>query len=266
MTLLGELYANGLGVANDDKKAAEWYKLAAERGDREAMFALAMFRMSGRGGPRDRRRRRGCSPRPPSSAMSPPPTIWRCSISKARCPAGFRARRRTVAQRRRRRQPGGAIRAGDALQGRPRRGEGPGGGRAPARPRGARRATSMPRSNTPSRCSTAPASPRTRAPPPLFPQGRAEGQRGRAEPARADVRDRPRHPGRSGRGRPMAPDRQGRRRQRSVSRRLHAQHEARGPGHGRKQGQALDRAHEPDWPDPLPPGAAPSDQVAPVKP
>ena len=43
MTLLGELYANGLGVQRDDKKAAEWYRLAAERGDREAMFALAMF-------------------------------------------------------------------------------------------------------------------------------------------------------------------------------------------------------------------------------
>ncbi len=39
---------------NDDKKAAEWYKLAAARGDREAMFALAMFKMTGRGGPADR--------------------------------------------------------------------------------------------------------------------------------------------------------------------------------------------------------------------
>jgi TPR repeat protein len=54
MTLLGEIYAGGLGVANDDKKAAEWYKLAAARGDREAMFALAMFRMGGRGGALDR--------------------------------------------------------------------------------------------------------------------------------------------------------------------------------------------------------------------
>src|SRR3954462_12969475 len=54
MTLMGELYAEGLAVANDDKKAADWYKLAAARGDREAMFALAMFRMTGRGGPADR--------------------------------------------------------------------------------------------------------------------------------------------------------------------------------------------------------------------
>jgi TPR repeat protein len=54
MTLLGELYADGLGIPNDDKKAAEWYRLAAARGDREAMFALAMFRLVGRAGPRDR--------------------------------------------------------------------------------------------------------------------------------------------------------------------------------------------------------------------
>ena len=54
MTLLGELYANGLGVVRDEKKAAEWYALAAARGDREAMFTLSMFRLAGRGGPRDR--------------------------------------------------------------------------------------------------------------------------------------------------------------------------------------------------------------------
>jgi uncharacterized protein len=53
MTLLAELYANGLGVNNNDDEAAKWYKLAADRGDREAMFALAMFRLGGRAGPRD---------------------------------------------------------------------------------------------------------------------------------------------------------------------------------------------------------------------
>ena len=54
MTLLGELYANGLGVPRDDAKAAEWYKLAADRGDSNAMFALAIFALNGRAGPRDR--------------------------------------------------------------------------------------------------------------------------------------------------------------------------------------------------------------------
>ena len=38
----------------DDNKAAEWYQLAADRGDRDAMFALAMFRLGGRGGPANR--------------------------------------------------------------------------------------------------------------------------------------------------------------------------------------------------------------------
>ena len=54
MTLLGELYAGGLGIRHDDTKAAHWYKLAADRGDRDAMFALAMFRLQGRAGPPDR--------------------------------------------------------------------------------------------------------------------------------------------------------------------------------------------------------------------
>jgi TPR repeat protein len=48
MTLLGELYANGFGIERDDKKAAEWYRLAADRGDRAAMFALGMFYLGGR--------------------------------------------------------------------------------------------------------------------------------------------------------------------------------------------------------------------------
>ena len=50
MTLLGELYANGLGVALDDTKAAEWYRIAANRGDSDAMFALAIFNIAGRAG------------------------------------------------------------------------------------------------------------------------------------------------------------------------------------------------------------------------
>src|SRR5262249_58231534 len=63
MTLLAELYANGFGVPNNDDEAAKWYKLAADRGDREAMFALAMFRLGGGGGGA----RQG-PPRPPGCA------------------------------------------------------------------------------------------------------------------------------------------------------------------------------------------------------
>ncbi len=54
MTLLGELYSNGLGVPLDDVKAVRWYRLAAERGDRNAMFALAIFHIARRGGLYDR--------------------------------------------------------------------------------------------------------------------------------------------------------------------------------------------------------------------
>src|SRR5204863_6437916 len=50
MTMLGELYENGMGVKRDFAKAAEWYRRGADAGDREAMFALAMMRISGRGG------------------------------------------------------------------------------------------------------------------------------------------------------------------------------------------------------------------------
>jgi uncharacterized protein len=53
LTLLAELYANGLGVGRDDAKAAEYYQRAASLNDPQAMFALAMFKFQGRGGSRD---------------------------------------------------------------------------------------------------------------------------------------------------------------------------------------------------------------------
>ena len=37
MTLLGELYNQGLGVPQDSVKAAEWYRLAARGGDAHAL-------------------------------------------------------------------------------------------------------------------------------------------------------------------------------------------------------------------------------------
>ena len=56
MALLGELTGDGLGVAPDLKKAAEWFALAAERGDRNAAYALGMMVLEGRGVPRDEAR------------------------------------------------------------------------------------------------------------------------------------------------------------------------------------------------------------------
>src|SRR5262249_2646477 len=44
MTLLGELYScQYCGVPVDEVKATKWYRLAADRGDRDAMFALGIF-------------------------------------------------------------------------------------------------------------------------------------------------------------------------------------------------------------------------------
>ncbi|MGH6711232.1 MAG: tetratricopeptide repeat protein, partial [Bradyrhizobium sp.] len=54
MTMIGELYSGALGVKRDYAKAAEWYQRAADGGDREGMFALAMMKLSGRGGPVNR--------------------------------------------------------------------------------------------------------------------------------------------------------------------------------------------------------------------
>ncbi|MGC2043299.1 MAG: tetratricopeptide repeat protein, partial [Pseudolabrys sp.] len=53
MTLLAEIYAQGLGIGRDDSKAAQWYKQAAAKGDRDALFALAMFNLQGRAGARN---------------------------------------------------------------------------------------------------------------------------------------------------------------------------------------------------------------------
>lgn len=54
MTLLGELYSNGLGVALNLDKAREWYLLGAKAGDPQAMVALGMMALQGRGMGRDK--------------------------------------------------------------------------------------------------------------------------------------------------------------------------------------------------------------------
>ena len=53
MTLLGELYNQGLGVAVDPKKASEWYRLAAQRGDAHALASLGLMALDGRGMPKN---------------------------------------------------------------------------------------------------------------------------------------------------------------------------------------------------------------------
>lgn len=53
MTLLGEIFAQGLGVLPDAKKAREWYQLAAKKGDANAMTALGLMASSGKGMEKD---------------------------------------------------------------------------------------------------------------------------------------------------------------------------------------------------------------------
>ncbi|GGK38778.1 tetratricopeptide repeat protein [Salinarimonas ramus] len=53
MTLLGELYAQGLGIPQDVARAADWYRLAAREGDPNALFALAMIEIEGATGEAD---------------------------------------------------------------------------------------------------------------------------------------------------------------------------------------------------------------------
>ena len=54
MTLVGELYKEGLGVKRDPSEAARWYRLAANLGNREAIFALALQTLDGQGVAKDR--------------------------------------------------------------------------------------------------------------------------------------------------------------------------------------------------------------------
>jgi TPR repeat protein len=53
MTLLGEIYRQGLGVAPDWKAATEWYEQADARGDINATFALATALLDESSGKRD---------------------------------------------------------------------------------------------------------------------------------------------------------------------------------------------------------------------
>jgi uncharacterized protein len=52
-TLLGEIYARGLGVPRDEAEAARWYGIAAKAGVPEAQFRYAMILIEGRAVPRD---------------------------------------------------------------------------------------------------------------------------------------------------------------------------------------------------------------------
>ncbi len=107
LTLLAELYANGLGVGRDDVKAAELYQRAATLNDPQAMFALAIFRFQGRGGVARRKGRRGAvraggQARQHNRRLQPRPHLSRGPALSAR----RQARRRAVHARRAERSSG----------------------------------------------------------------------------------------------------------------------------------------------------------------
>ena len=52
-TLIGELYAKGLGIKPDLEKAAQNYQKAASAGDPQGQYALAMLKLEGKGTPKD---------------------------------------------------------------------------------------------------------------------------------------------------------------------------------------------------------------------
>lgn len=53
MYALGHLYARGLGVKQDDQKAVEWYRKAAEQGQLGAMMTMGFMYQDGRGVEKD---------------------------------------------------------------------------------------------------------------------------------------------------------------------------------------------------------------------
>ena len=54
MTLVGQLYLEGLGVAQNDTEAVRWFALAAARGNAQAQFALGAEKLVGKGTPQDK--------------------------------------------------------------------------------------------------------------------------------------------------------------------------------------------------------------------
>jgi TPR repeat protein len=55
-TLIAEIYAKGLGVAENVARASSWYALAAKNGDRMAAFELGLLYLNGNGVPKNRAR------------------------------------------------------------------------------------------------------------------------------------------------------------------------------------------------------------------
>ncbi len=80
MTLVGEIYRQGLGVRPDQKVASEWYERAAERGDVNAVYALAIALLDDASGRRDPARAGALLKRAAAAGHPPPPTTTSPSL------------------------------------------------------------------------------------------------------------------------------------------------------------------------------------------
>lgn len=83
-TLVGLIFEGGYGVPRDPVQAVSWYGFAADGGDPKAQFALGSMYLEGRGVPSDRAKAADYFEKAAANGKSPPPTIWRSSISKGK--------------------------------------------------------------------------------------------------------------------------------------------------------------------------------------
>ena len=72
-TLLGEIYARGLGVPRDEKESARWYAIAAKAGVAEAQFRYALLLIEGKVVERDDATAPGGPPAGAGGGRAPPP-------------------------------------------------------------------------------------------------------------------------------------------------------------------------------------------------
>ena len=245
MTLLGDLYSNGYGVAKDEKKALAWFSLAADRGDRQAIFALAMARFAGRGGPQDKAEAAALLDK--AAKLGHVAAAYNLALLYLE---GQQVRQdiARAAELMRSAADAGSPEAQYALATLYKEGNGVAKDPVAA----AKLLGAAARSgNIAAEVEYAIAlfngtgidegrERRRRA----VPQGRAQGQCGGAEPARAHPGDRPRPAGRSDRGDEMAHHRQGRRRLRRLAGKLHAADQGRRARGGRERRAAVARARQ----------------------
>ena len=87
MTLIGEIYRDGLAVRQDVAEAVHWYRLASALGDKQAAFQLGVVLLDGAADvPKDRAGYQGAPRKRPAWAIRARYIISACWRSKATSP------------------------------------------------------------------------------------------------------------------------------------------------------------------------------------